>query len=211
MIVYKITNTINNKVYFGVTKCSLSKRWNEHKSKSKSSKSHLAKSINKYGFDKFNIEIVANCKSEDEMYSLEISLIKKNKSNNPKYGYNNSLGGEISSFGKKLNDQHRMRISDYQKKRVRKPWPDHVKEKMSLSAKGRDMSVQIKASAISRKGKLPHNAISVDMTTLEGSFIKSFKSFKEAAAYVGGSISAFSMLKKGSLKTYKGHKWKFQN
>lgn len=30
MIIYKITNTINGKIYIGQTICSLSKRWYEH-------------------------------------------------------------------------------------------------------------------------------------------------------------------------------------
>ena len=58
MIVYKITNTINDKVYIGITKCTLSKRWAEHKCKSKSLCSHLYLSIKKYGTSFFKIESI---------------------------------------------------------------------------------------------------------------------------------------------------------
>jgi len=36
--VYKITNSINNKVYYGITKNSLKSRFNGHKHKAKTSK-----------------------------------------------------------------------------------------------------------------------------------------------------------------------------
>ena len=140
MIVYKITNKINGKLYFGISKCSIKKRWNEHKSKSRSGKSHLSLAIKKYGVSSFCIELIRECFSEKEMYDLEIDFIKKYKTNNPLYGYNNSCGGEVSSKGKTLSDETRRKISEYQKVRDRKPHSEQAKKNMSILAKGRDMT-----------------------------------------------------------------------
>lgn len=35
MIIYKITNKINNKIYIGLTTCSLEYRWSRHVTESK--------------------------------------------------------------------------------------------------------------------------------------------------------------------------------
>lgn len=211
MVVYKITNTINNKVYYGITKCTINKRWSEHKSKSKSGKSHLSLAIKKYGASAFKIEIVNHCSSENEMYELEIYLIQKHKSNNPIYGYNNSCGGEVSSSGKKLSLEQRNKISKYQKGRKRKPHSSEAKSKMSLSAKGRDMSKLILNSVKKRKGNLSHNICKVYKYDLDGTLIEDYASLTLAAKSVNGVVSAFSALKSGKLKTYKNYKWKFEN
>ena len=157
MIVYKITNTVNNKLYFGVTKCALQKRWNEHKSKSRSSKSHLNLAMRKYGISSFLIEKVKDCDSEIEMYDLEINLIKKHKTNNPIFGYNNSIGGEVSSSGKKISNETRKKISEYQKSRVRNPHSAETKAKMREAALKNKSYLNLKKSYGHNKGKPAHN------------------------------------------------------
>jgi group I intron endonuclease len=158
MVVYKITNIINGKFYFGITMCSLSKRWTEHKCKSKSSKSHLALAMVKYGVDNFIIEKISDCDSEDKMYELEVSLIKQFKTNNPEFGYNNSIGGEISSKGKKISDETRGKLSEYQKYRARKPHSQETKDKIGRANKGNKISEEQKKSVSERfKNKTPWN------------------------------------------------------
>ena len=58
MIIYKITNQINNKVYIGLTTCSLEYRWSRHITESKNinNTKHLYKSMRKYGIKNFIIE-----------------------------------------------------------------------------------------------------------------------------------------------------------
>jgi len=209
MVVYKIVNIVNNKLYFGVTKCDLKKRWNEHKCKSRSGKSHLYCSIRKYGIDNFIIEEVFKCNTESEMYELEVDMIKKYQTNNPLFGYNNSIGGEVSSKGKKLSKETKSIISKFQKERVRNPHSKETKDKMSKSAKGRDMSIAIKNSAIKRKGQKAHNICKVSKYTLNNVFLEEFNSLTDAAKNVNGCVSAFGALRIGRLKTYKKFIWKF--
>lgn len=61
MIIYKITNLVNKKVYIGLTTCSLDYRWSRHITESKNvlNTKHLYKSMRKYGINNFIIE--KNC------------------------------------------------------------------------------------------------------------------------------------------------------
>lgn len=96
MGIYKITNTINNKCYIGLSR-DIEYRWKEHKYKAihnkKCKNKPLYNAFKKYGIDNFVFEVLKECK-EDELSDLEIFYINKYKSNNNKYGYNITGGGE---------------------------------------------------------------------------------------------------------------------
>ena len=205
MIVYRITNLINGKLYFGITKCKLRKRWNEHRYNSKHKNSHIYLAMRKYGIENFIIEIVKNCDSEYEMYELEKRLIAKYKSNNRLYGYNNSTGGEISSKGKKLSKEVRKKISEYQKNRKRKPHTKEAKKNMSKAAKGRDMSKVIEASIKKTKGKPAHNRKKVVLNKNEF-----FDSITEASIKKGISVGSIHNNINGLSKKTKLGKWEYQ-
>jgi group I intron endonuclease len=199
-IVYKISNTINKKFYFGVTQQTLEKRWQQHKCNSSRKNYHLYNAIKKYGFENFKIEIVFNANSKEEMFKKEIELIKLYQSNNREYGYNNSNGGDASRFGCKLTNQQKNKISEYQKNRLRIPFTEETKIKMSKSAKGRDMSIQVKLSAEKRKGKPSHNRVKV---ILNDAIV--YESISEASIKTGISIGSIHNNIKGlSKKTKKG-------
>jgi group I intron endonuclease len=94
MIIYKITNKVNQKVYIGQTIQSLSQRRSGHihdvvKNKSNS---YLHKAINKYGVDSFDWEIIYECHSNDELDYWEMYFINKYNSMAPG-GYNLTCGG----------------------------------------------------------------------------------------------------------------------
>lgn len=205
MIVYRITNKVNGKLYFGITKRKLQKRWNEHKHNSKCKKSHLYLAMRKYGIENFIIEIVKVCDSDIEMYGLEKELIKKHNSNNKEFGYNNSIGGEVSSKGKSLSDETKKKISEYQKNRKRKPHSEKTKIKIRESAKGRDMSKAIRKSSKKRKGKQSHNIRAI---TLNG--VKNYSSITKASIDCGISITSISNNLKGLSKTTKLGVWEYQ-
>ena len=205
MIVYKIKNSKNGKLYFGITQGTLTKRWSEHKCKSKTGKSHLHNAIRKYGIDSFNIDLVKKCSTENEMYKLEVYLIAKYQTNNPKYGYNNSIGGEKSSMGKTLSKETKEKISKYQRGRKRKPHSMSTKEKMRESAKGRDMSKAIEASSRLRKGKPSHNRVRVRL--LETG--EEFESITQASEHFGISISSISNNLTGRSNKTKLGRWEY--
>ena len=95
MIVYKITNKINNKVYIGITIRKLNERWNEHRSRiSERKHCHLYGAMDKYGVENFAIEQIDTATSKEELYSKEEYYIKLFNSNNPDFGYNMTQGGD---------------------------------------------------------------------------------------------------------------------
>jgi group I intron endonuclease len=89
MIIYKITNTVNNKVYIGQTKHSLSKRKHQHKYNKSTA---IGAAIRKYGQDNFIFEVLEQCFSHDHMNEREIFWIKEYDCLAPK-GYNLVSGG----------------------------------------------------------------------------------------------------------------------
>lgn len=92
MIIYKITNTVTNKVYIGKTVKSLDERWKRHCTKM-SACMLLHKSIKKYGKDLFVAEVIKTCNSLEELSLAEKEAIKTYNSIVP-HGYNLTFGGD---------------------------------------------------------------------------------------------------------------------
>ena len=201
-IVYKISNSINNKVYFGITQQSLKVRWQQHKCNSNKKSYYLYNAIKKHGFENFKIEVVFYANDKDEMFTKEQELIKEYKSNHSDFGYNNSIGGESSRCGCKLTNEQKNKISDYQKSRVRKPHSEETKLIMSKVAKGRDMTKAVLASSKKRKGKPALNKKRVILNNE-----KIFESLTDASNKTGISINSISNNLKGLSKITKVGKW----
>lgn len=102
MLIYKITNTVNGKVYIGQTIKSLNERkrgyWVECKYK-KTNCRLITRAMRKYGFEKFVFSILEdNINSQVELDNRERFYIKKFNSTNRQVGYNMEMGG--NSVGK---------------------------------------------------------------------------------------------------------------
>lgn len=89
--VYKHT-TPSGKVYIGITKQEVNKRWKNGKGYELCKAFYRA--VLKYGWDNIQHEIVLDGLTEQEACSLEVKLISKYKSADHKYGYNLTHGGE---------------------------------------------------------------------------------------------------------------------
>lgn len=89
--IYKITNTINGKMYIGQS-VNIEKRYSGHKHAAKYNKENnkFYNSINKHGIEFFTLEIIKICKEEDlnywESFWIEVYDSIKN-------GLNSSTGG----------------------------------------------------------------------------------------------------------------------
>lgn len=105
MIIYKVTNKINGKVYIGQTIQPLSERWRKH---SYSKKMLMARVINKYGKENFTIEQIDSAASRDELDLKEQYWINFYDSMNHDKGYNLTSGGghcEVSETSKKKRSE----------------------------------------------------------------------------------------------------------
>lgn len=89
---YAHVNRINNKKYFGITKNSVTERWDKGNGYRKGS--HIRRAFNKYGWDNFAHFIVIDKLTYTEAIAYEESFIKIFNTTNRLKGYNKDKGGK---------------------------------------------------------------------------------------------------------------------
>lgn len=102
--IYKVSNSINSKLYIGQTVQKLEKRWKTHQSKGNA----LYNSIKKYGVEKFIIEAIDFAETIEELNEKEIYWIQFYNCISPN-GYNLRLGG---NSGGKHSEETKRKISE---------------------------------------------------------------------------------------------------
>lgn len=143
--IYKHTNTINGKIYIGMT-CDFEERCGPHGVRYTSDKYSLfRRAIKKYGWDAFTHEILESGLTWDEANEREIFYIAKYKCNVVRYpelnaGYNLTDGG-CGTKGNPLSEEAKAKLS------ARNSGPgnprygctlsDETKAKISAANKGR--------------------------------------------------------------------------
>lgn len=228
-IVY-IHKTPNNKYYVGITKQSVENRWKN--SLGYRTQTVFYRAIQKYGWGNIEHIIVATNLTHDEACAMEVDLIAKYKSNNPKYGYNRTSGGDGT-----CNFSHKNPHSDEWRKKVSIANTGgkrtlEQRKRMSESAKGRHHTEQTKKQIsetckkvntaqyfntpevrekILRKSRVP-----IYLLDDEGNIIKAFKSMTDCAKYLNISVSLVSLIINGkhqesvyAHKIIKGE-WKYE-
>lgn len=140
MIVYKITNLINKKIYIGQTTRTLSARWIDHCASAfcpcrQDITNMLHNAMRKYGKENFLCEVVATANSLDELNALEIDIIKQYSTLDKKLGYNLQAGGKNS----KHTDETREKISKGHKG---KKLSNHTKQKLREINTGKRLSAE---------------------------------------------------------------------
>jgi len=96
-IIYKITCTVNNKVYIGQTIRTMESRFERHirdAERSENPTIHFQRAIKKYGRDAFKIEKIDEANSQQDLNEKERYWISFYKSTDNNFGYNSALGGE---------------------------------------------------------------------------------------------------------------------
>lgn len=156
-IIYKTTNTINNRYYIGKRK-SIYPDAGSYLGSGKA----LKVALKKYGKQAFVKEVLHRCDTFEEMNALEKQLVNEAVLNDP-LSYNMKIGGtggrgrgwthspearakiSATGIGRKVSDESRKRRSENTKGRVnvgKQPWntggtiPDHQKKIISDRMKG---------------------------------------------------------------------------
>ena len=138
--VYKLTSPAD-KVYIGCTQQKPKDRW-DYGCKYHNNK-ELSSDIKKFGWDNFEHIVLYSGLEEDEAYDLERELIHKYRSNDPRHGYNKSIGGKVNR-GMIRSDDYRRRLSERVSGENHPFYGKHLSEetrrKISESNKGHPVS-----------------------------------------------------------------------
>lgn len=169
MGIYRITNLVNGKLYFGQS-INVEDRLKQHNRNEKHN-DHLTNSINKYGVENFTFELEI-ATSIPYLNRLEKLFIRKYDTTNPEKGYNKDLGGRVnyvrsdetkqkiseSLTSRTLSDEHKQKIS----KNNARYWKDkthseETKLKISESMKGKKHSGESKKKISEAQKGEKHN------------------------------------------------------
>lgn len=146
MLIYKITNKLNNKIYVGQTTRTLEIRKKDHiHNVQKGIKTHLYSAMRKYGIENFVFEKICDVDSVENLNILERYYI--NKYNSVDKGYNMIDGGRNNiMFVPEVKELHdnimrtqevRQKISNSMKKyRQENPFTEEHRRKISEKMKG---------------------------------------------------------------------------
>lgn len=115
-IIYRILNTVNDKVYIGQTTLKPNFRWNHHKSNFRRKKKQtIYCAMRKYGIENFIFEEIFTVLNEDDLDGFEVQFIKLY--NSYYNGYNMTKGGNVlrgenhPSFGVPLTLKQKKHLS----------------------------------------------------------------------------------------------------
>lgn len=105
----------SNKRYIGITSMNPKERWKNGRGYNHNK--HFTNAIEKYGWDNFKHEILAENLTEQEACKMEAELIEKYNTFDSDYGYNHTTGGEIGK-------QHTNEVRRKQSELAKKMWED---------------------------------------------------------------------------------------
>lgn len=138
---YKHTSP-NQKVYIGITRQLPEKRFQNGKGYRHND--YFNNAILKYGWENFKHEIIEENLSRLEAERKEIELIAKYKSNNKKYGYNITSGGETTGKHSAKSIEKMRKALKGKKTRLGCHHTEEAKKKLSESHKGMQLRLGIK-------------------------------------------------------------------
>lgn len=209
----------DGRVYIGLTSQKPMARWqggNGYKGNS-----YFTRAIKKYGWENFEHVILAENLNEHDAKAMEIGLISFYRSNERKYGFNISSGGE-SKKGTTISDWQKQRISEASKGRFvseetrkklskasRKTWSDvDFKQKMrekNLGEKNPQFGVKRTSAEKLRRGAKP--ILQYDM---DGNFIAEYISCHEASEKTGVCRDLIGKCCRGIYKQGRGFIWRYK-
>lgn len=217
--VYKHTAP-NGKVYIGITNREPLKRWVNGQGYRHNV--YFYSAIQKYGWNNFKHEILYAGLTKEQACKIEVELIALYRSNDKRFGYNFSIGGE-SRTGCKHSEETCRKLSEMQKG---KNISEETRRKLSESLKGRvpywsigkhpseetrrKMSEAHKGKHIGRykEGKSP-KAKRVNQYDKNGVFIASYGATTEAMRITGIDYGSIVKCCRGQRKSAGGYIWRY--
>lgn len=204
--IYKITNTLNGKVYIGKTLSTPEQRWRQHLRDSRRpecAERPLYRAFNKYGFENFQLTTIEECEhtqvDERERYWIEYYGSFKN-------GYNATMGGD----GKRYCD-YDLIFALYQQGKNIKEIAEITQYNIGTCRKVLDnYGVAHDNRAVRGREKVSKVILQLDPRTEEivGVYSSIQKAYDALGKQHSGHIAAVC---NGKRKTAYGYKWKYQD
>ena len=189
-IVYEHVNKINGKKYIGITSQSISDRSGAYGSKYKTPL--FRADIDKYGWDNFEHNIIAENLTREEAEMWEDCLINYLDLKNPEKGYNIHKGGTGGYF---LGQHH----------------TSQAKQKISQARKEQGFNeIHKKHLSESKQGVKHPRAKKVYQYTLDGELIKVWDYMNEASEALGIKKTCISSCALKKRKTAGGYIWRYE-
>jgi hypothetical protein len=221
--IYKIESP-SGRIYIGKTS-NIKDRINCYKYLKCKKQRLIYNSLKKHGFSSHKFEIVYEGDNTLlELNKLEIYYIGLYNSfiKNSDRGLNLTLGGD-GGFGRKITEEHRSAIINFNKNRVYKPHTDETKKMISISRKkvGKTEKIleyieRIKGRKITKNEDwIKNNSESIKKPilqfSLDGEFIKEWKSAKDVEVETGMCRKNIGSNLRCKSKSAYGYVWKFKN
>ena len=200
--IYKITNSINKKIYIGKTVRTVPVRFKEHLDRADENyQSYLYNAIRKYGQENFIVETIEEVNDED-INEKEKYWIHFYQSNLKENGYNLTIGGD----GNQTIDWKEIYYLWDEGKSIKKI---SLILNISTTAVSRALS---KYKNYSEKESLKRGykeqGIAVNQYSLDGKYIKTYDSYIDAANGNPTIAHSIGQCCNGKLQTANGYQWK---
>ena len=196
--VYVHTNSINGKRYVGITsKAKPEHRWNSGRGYHENP--HFYAAIQKYGWDNFTHEILFDGLSEEEAKRKEIELIREWNTQDSRYGYNMTSGGD-GTPNCHPSEETRRKLSEARKK---ENLSEETLRRRSEGLRGRKFTEEHKKKIGDGNSKKIH------MLSKDGVLLRVFRAAMDAELELGISHSHISQCCNGRRTTAGGYRWQF--
>lgn len=217
--VYRHTGP-TGKVYIGITSQKPENRWGVGGCGYRYN-TYFWRAIQKYGWEAFTHEIIAQGLTKEKAAQVEVELIARHSSTDPAKGYNHSTGGEKSGAGARHTAEAKLKIAAANKG---KTLSIETRKKVSASRKGWHPGPETRARmAEASKGRpSPRKGKKLDPETLERlrsaaerKPVKNldtgeiFPSIQGAARALGLHAGAIWATCNGKQKTHGGFRWAY--
>lgn len=213
--IYKITNTINGKLYIGSTTNLKQRKYAHFYNLNNSRCIKLVNAMKKYGIDNFVFEVIEYINLQEcSANESKLTLIEREQYYLDLYqsyitGYNIIKHAGCSTYGHKFSEVQKLVYKKCKKGENNPMWNrkktiDQI-EKTASKLRGLKRTHEQKL----KFGK--HRRKRISIFTIDGIFIKTFESLTSAAKETGGDITAISkcLHNKPNFNTCKGFVWKY--
>lgn len=200
--VYIHKNTVNGKIYVGITRQTPSRRWRNGAGYYQNQ--HFTRAINKYGWEAFEHIIYADSLEKDDACKVEKELISLFKSNEEEHGYNKSTGGEYPAEGFHHSEETKKMIGERSRN-----FKHSEKTKQILREKAikRLSEYNPKIGLIGEKCPTAKKIVQIRRS---GEVVRTYNGTYEACRECGfKSPSKIGDVCKGTRKTAYGYIWKY--